>query len=179
MTYARLKIIRSRWSAVLRLRSHFRAHYPYIPNPLNAFTPGWVFHKRYGFRRLRLRAPNEGESTYENIVDHRDVCFCRNWAYSTARQSSELPGGLMTQEWTDCNNAVLNACALVGTQELAACRSAALQRYLATRKIAQAPSGGVRPNAFNCPSSHPIKGNFTTYNGNDASTIHQAGCITT
>ena len=79
-------------------------------------------------------------------------------------ESQDCPGSLMSQEWTECRTAVLNACAFVSPRESRACEAAAAQRYLLTQQIAQRTA--VSPvSPWLCPTSHPIKGNFTTYNG--------------
>ena len=86
--------------------------------------------------------------------------------FSPKAEAQGCPGSPTSQEWIACHNAVINACAFAGFREVDACRARALQRYIGGLTVAKGPSGGVRPvNAFNCPSTHPIKGNFTTYSG--------------
>ncbi len=81
------------------------------------------------------------------------------------------PGDFMTQEWIGCRKAVIDACAFVGPSQSSACEAAALQRYLPTQQSRQQQSqqqqpGAVAPvSAWDCPVTHVIKGNFTTYSG--------------
>jgi hypothetical protein len=83
--------------------------------------------------------------------------------------AQNCPGTLMSQEWTECHNEVINSCAFVSPSQSDACRAAALRRwYYQTqqRQHQQQLSGAVAPvSAWQCPSTHVIKGNFTTYNG--------------
>jgi hypothetical protein len=65
------------------------------------------------------------------------------------------PGGLMTQEWIDCKEYVLHACAFAPPGSN--CENVALMQYAQFRRRQQ--------QQMQCPSTHPIKGNFTTYNG--------------
>jgi hypothetical protein len=52
------------------------------------------------------------------------------------------------------------------TDVLAAmCEAEVLQRDLLSQQIAQQRRGISPASAWHCPASHPIKGNFTTYNG--------------
>src|SRR5437762_7835924 len=86
------------------------------------------------------------------------------WFWPRQAVAENCPGGLMSQEWTECRTAVLNACAFVSPRESRVCEAAAAQRYLLTQQIAQRTA--VSPvSPWLCPTSHPIKGNFTTYNG--------------
>ena len=85
-------------------------------------------------------------------------------AWPSNAEAQSCPGGLMSRQLTECRTAVLNACVFVSPPESAACEAAALQRYILTQQIVQ--RGAVSPiSAWHCPTSHPIKGNFTTYNG--------------
>jgi hypothetical protein len=81
-------------------------------------------------------------------------------------EAQSCPGMPMSPEWIECRKAVVGACAFAGKgQTAAACESEVLQRYLATQQIAQQQRRGVTPaSPWLCPMSHPIKGNFTTYN---------------
>jgi hypothetical protein len=93
----------------------------------------------------------------------------------TEADSQTCPGPNMTHEWIECHNAMLHACALVPRGESEACRETAISRYLLKRQVAQRQRPGVSPvSAWQCPLSHPIKGNFTTYNG-ERCIFHQPG----
>ncbi len=62
--------------------------------------------------------------------------------------------------------AASTSCAFVAEEQSAACESAALQRFLLKHQVAQLQTRGVSPtSAWQCPASHPIKGNFTTSSG--------------
>jgi hypothetical protein len=88
-------------------------------------------------------------------------------ASSGAAEAESCPGMPISPEWIECRKTVLGACAFVGRgQAAASCESDVLQRYLLTQQIAQQQRRGVSPaSPWLCPMSHPIKGNFTTYNG--------------
>ena len=94
------------------------------------------------------------------------IVFYTVWPAQAESQS--CPGAPMSEEWSECRRAVLSACAFVSPRESAACELAALRGYLAARPpVAQRREPGVRPafNSWDCPGTYPIKGNFTTYNG--------------
>jgi len=83
-------------------------------------------------------------------------------------ESQSCPGVPMSEEWVECKRVVLSACAYVSPRESAACELGAIRAYLAARRpvVAQRREPGIRPaNAWDCPGTYPIKGNFTTYNG--------------
>ena len=86
---------------------------------------------------------------------------------SDARAQS-CPGTLMSQEWIECKQFVLGACAYVGPRESSSCEIAALRQFLQLQQIQriqqQQQSGATAPvDAWQCPGTHPIKGNFTPY----------------
>ena len=84
------------------------------------------------------------------------------WSGDAAAQN--CPGGLMSEEWKECKRAVLRMCAYVGPRESADCEAVALQRYLQMKRVQhQQRLGAVSPaTARHCPSTHIIKGNFTS-----------------
>ena len=85
------------------------------------------------------------------------------WIGSAGAQS--CPGDLRSEEWKECRRAVLGICAYVSPLDSAQCEALALQRYLQTQRVQHQP-GAVHPaSAWHCPSTHVIKGNFTTYSG--------------
>ena len=62
--------------------------------------------------------------------------------------------------------AASTTCAFVAEEQSAACESAALQRFLLKHQVVQLQRRGVSPTSVRqCPASHPIKVNFTTYSG--------------
>jgi hypothetical protein len=69
--------------------------------------------------------------------------------------AQSCPGDLMSPEWTECKRFVLNACAYAPPNTN--CEYAALMQYAQFRQRQQ--------QQMQCPATHPIKGNFTTYNG--------------
>ena len=59
-----------------------------------------------------------------------------------------------------------SSCAFVAADQAAACESAALKRFLLKHQVAQLQRKGVSPiSAWQCPASHPIKGNLTPASG--------------
>ena len=86
------------------------------------------------------------------------------WFVPGKAESQSCPGTLMSPEWVECRKVVLAACAYVNAGQSAMCEAAALQRHLLMQPIAQR-RGVVPLSAWHCPTSHPIKGNFTTYSG--------------
>jgi hypothetical protein len=80
-------------------------------------------------------------------------------------ESQSCPGMIMSPEWTECRRVVHSACAFVGASQSATCEAEALQRHLLAQQIAQQRNGVSPVSGWLCPSTHPIKGNFTTYNG--------------
>jgi hypothetical protein len=82
------------------------------------------------------------------------VCLAANGLLFTEAESQTCPGPNMTQEWIECHNAVVQACALVPRDESEACKEAALRRYFAKR---QRP-GVVPVKRMAVPAEPPHKG---------------------
>ncbi len=69
-----------------------------------------------------------------------------------------------TEEWRACNNAYVTTCGSMwmGSVQRRACDATFVQRYQAAQSV---PSKVAPITPYQCPNSHPIKGNFTTYSG--------------
>ena len=129
------------------------------------FCPSARLHASWHMSRYRDFEPrSKAEGPMKLFLVMLGVVAGAYWIWPRQAVAEDCPGSLMSQDWTECRTAVLNACAFVSPGESRACEATAAQRYVLTQQIAQRTA--VSPvSPWLCPTSHPIKGNFTTYNG--------------
>jgi hypothetical protein len=127
------------------------------------FAPHKEFRIRHGLRSVRTARRQRGAEFMPKLF----LAVLLLVASSGAVEAQSCPGMPMSPEWIECHRSVLGACAFVGKgQAAASCESETLPRYPLTQQIVQQQRRVVSPaSPWLCPMSHPIKGNFTTYNG--------------
>lgn len=80
-----------------------------------------------------------------------------------AHAQAPCPFQIMTQQWSQCNSEWQYTCVQIcfSCHERAVCEAQLYRKYTQVQETkGPSPSAGLQ-----CPASHPIKGNFTTYNG--------------
>jgi len=113
-----------------------------------------------------LRASNpiseKADETMRQLFLSGALAIIAICAFSTLSfAQSPCPDLNMSEEWKACHNEWVYTCVSGSQQNRTTCENQLRRKYAQPQQ-----ARGVSPvTAWDCPASHPIKGNFTTYSG--------------